>query len=111
MSKQSLEALIKQGRINIFAVENTKEYVKALLSKFENNFGMEFEGNIDVRVLYSKSGPYSFALDIAPSDNSSYILSVNSLENCEKSQIFCSIDCVQIKISDLIYQIRYSHLN
>lgn len=109
MSKQSLESLIKEGRIQIFAEKNTKEYVKAMLGKFDKNFGMSFEGNIDVRILYSKSGP--FVVDMAPSDPSSYIQSVNNKDDSEKSVIFSSIDCVQIKMSDLIYQIRYFYLN
>ncbi len=112
MPKQSLDSLIKEGKVHIFAEKNTQEYIKALLCKFEKNFGLSFEGSIDVHFYYPKHSPsISFIIDMAPSNPSSYIQSVNNKEDSEKSLIYSSMDCVQIRISDLLYQIRYFHSN
>jgi len=105
MSMQSIDKLVAEGRIRILEEENTAEYVKVLLDKLEKNVNFSFVGNINLKLYYPKTGP--FFLDITPFDSRAHIVSLDTKENSENTYVYWFPGCIQIKLSDIVYQIRF----
>lgn len=96
-----------EGKIKIFGEDNTAEYIKALLSKLERNVDLNFDGAINVRLRYSNKLTF---LDIAPMDTRSFITSIKTKKDSEHTTLYWNPGCVQIQISDVVYQLRSINL-
>lgn len=106
MSKELLEELIGQERIQIIPSEVWGEYTRMALEKFDANFDLDFEGKVKVDLLFPKVG--SFIVSIAPSNPWSSVLFVKTKENLEENVAICGYnDCIQIKFKTLNYQVKY----